>query len=42
MTKEQIAVLDRINSWPEEDREELAELAREIEARRKGVYVPFR
>ena len=40
MTKEQIkAVLDAVQSWPEEDQEELAELAREIEARRSGVYV---
>jgi predicted transcriptional regulator len=37
MTKDQInAVLDSVRSWPEEDQEELA---REIEARRKGVYV---
>jgi hypothetical protein len=40
MTKEQIkAVLDSVFTWPEEDQEELAELAREIEARRTGVYV---
>lgn len=40
MTKEQIkAVLESVQAWPEEDQEELAELAREIEARRKGVYV---
>lgn len=40
MTKEQItAVLEKVRSWPEEDQEELAELAREIEARRSGVYV---
>jgi hypothetical protein len=25
--------------WPDEDQEELAEVAREIEARRTGVYV---
>lgn len=25
-------------SWPEEDQEELAALAREIEARRTGIY----
>ena len=31
-------ILDRINTWPEEDRDELAEVARAIEARRKGVY----
>ena len=40
MTKEQInAVLDSVRSWPKEDQEELAELAREIEARRTGVYI---
>ena len=40
MTKEQInAVLESVRSWPEQDREELVELAREIEARRSGVYV---
>jgi hypothetical protein len=39
MTKEQIAaVLEKVRSWPEQDQEELAELAREIEARRAGVY----
>jgi predicted transcriptional regulator len=31
-------VLDRIQAWPQEDRDELAELASEIEARRTGVY----
>lgn len=40
MTKEQInAVLESARSWPKEDQEELAELAREIEARRTGVYI---
>ena len=40
MTKDQIeAVLDGVRSWPRQDQEELAEVAREIEARRKGVYV---
>jgi len=39
MTKEQInAVLDNVRSWPQEDQEELVEVAREIEARRTGVY----
>lgn len=39
MTKEQIAaVLESVRSWPEEDQEELAEIAREIEARRTGLY----
>jgi len=40
MTKEQIdAVLQGVRSWPQEDQEELVEIAREIEARRTGVYV---
>ena len=40
MTKEQItAVLESVRSWPQQDQEELAELAREIEARRTGTYV---
>jgi ParB-like chromosome segregation protein Spo0J len=32
-------ILDKVSSWPEEDQQELAEIAREIEARRSGVYV---
>lgn len=32
-------ILEEVASWPEEDQEELAELAREIRARRSGVYV---
>lgn len=40
MTREQIdSVLERVRSWPQEDQEELAELVREIEARRTGIYV---
>jgi len=31
-------ILQHVASWPEEDQEELAEVAREIEARRSGVY----
>jgi hypothetical protein len=31
-------ILEQAASWPEEDQEELAELAREIQARRSGVY----
>lgn len=31
-------LLERVESWPMEDQEELAELAREIEARRSGLY----
>ena len=30
--------LDRVKTWPEEDQEELAQIAVEIEARRRGVY----
>jgi predicted transcriptional regulator len=32
------ALLEQVQSWPEEDQEELAEIAREIESRRSGVY----
>jgi len=31
-------ILRKIEAWPEEDQAELAEIAREIEARRTGVY----
>lgn len=31
-------ILKRVETWPERDQEELAELAREIEARRSGFY----
>jgi len=31
-------ILAEVAGWPEEDQQELAELAREIEARRSGVY----
>jgi hypothetical protein len=31
-------LLEQVESWPQEDQEELAEYAREIEARRTGVY----
>jgi len=31
-------ILRHVDSWPEEDQEELAEVARAIEARRTGVY----
>ncbi len=31
-------ILRHVESWPEEDQEELAQYAREIEARRTGVY----
>jgi ParB-like chromosome segregation protein Spo0J len=32
-------ILERVAAWPEEDQEELAEIAREIESRRSGLYV---
>jgi hypothetical protein len=32
-------ILSRVETWPEEDQAELFEVAREIEARRTGVYV---
>jgi hypothetical protein len=32
-------ILRRVEKWPEEDQKELAEVAREIEARRNGIYV---
>ena len=39
MTKRDVkAVLDRVLAWPEEDQEELAEVAREIEARQTELY----
>jgi hypothetical protein len=38
MTPENKKLLEQIASWPEEDQEELANLVREIEARRAGVY----
>jgi len=31
-------LLERVQSWPDEDQEELADAAREIESRRSGVY----
>jgi predicted transcriptional regulator len=31
-------VMEYAASWPREDQEELAEYAREIEARRSGIY----
>jgi len=40
MGKEQInAVLESVRSWPQEDQQELVEVAPEIERRRTGVYV---
>ena len=31
-------LLELVQSWPEEDQEELVDVAREIESRRSGVY----
>ena len=31
-------LLERVESWPIEDQEELADIAREIESRRTGIY----
>ena len=39
MNQEIKDILLHVTSWPEEDQEELAEVAREIEARRTSVYV---
>jgi hypothetical protein len=30
-------ILERVAAWPEEDQEELAEIAREIESRHSGL-----
>ena len=38
MNQDTKEILDRVCAWPQEDREELAEVAREIEARRTGIY----
>ncbi len=32
-------ILRRVATWPQEDQEQLAEMAQAIEARRTGVYV---
>jgi hypothetical protein len=39
MTQGTREILRRVGHWPQEDQDELAEVAREIEARRTGVYV---
>jgi hypothetical protein len=31
-------LLEQVASWPEEDQEELADVAREIKSRRSGIY----
>lgn len=38
MTTDAKSLLERLASWPEEDISELEEAARDIEARRAGVY----
>ncbi len=38
MTPSTRTLLEQVQSWPQEDQDELAELAREIESRRTGVY----
>jgi predicted transcriptional regulator len=38
MSQNATEILDRVKTWPQEDREELAEMARAIEARRTGLY----
>ncbi len=38
MSPETKTLLEQVQSWPEEDQEELADVAREIESRRTGVY----
>jgi hypothetical protein len=38
MTPRAKRLLEQLESWPEEDQEELVEYAREIEARRTGEY----
>ena len=38
MSPETKTLLEQVQTWPEEDQEELAQFAREIESRRTGVY----
>ena len=38
MTPATKKLLEQVESWPRQDQKELAEFAREIEARRTGVY----
>jgi hypothetical protein len=38
MTPSTKRLLEQVDSWPQEDQDELAEFVREIEARRTGVY----
>ena len=39
MSRQTKTLLEQVESWPEEDQEELVDLAREIAARRAGVYL---
>jgi hypothetical protein len=39
MTAKTKKLFAKIQSWPPEDQEELAEIAREIESRRTGIYL---
>lgn len=38
MSPEMKTLFEQVESWPQEDQEELASVAREIESRRSGVY----
>ena len=38
MTPKTQKLLEQVQSWPEEEQDELAEYARDIEARRTGLY----
>jgi predicted transcriptional regulator len=38
MTQKLRELVEQAQSWPEEDQDELADYAREIQARRTGVY----
>lgn len=39
MTSKLKEMFEHVETWPEEDQAELAEYAREIQARRDGVYL---
>jgi hypothetical protein len=38
MSRDDKTLIKQIASWPEEDQEEIAAVAREIESRRTGIY----
>jgi hypothetical protein len=40
MTQDTKELLQKVESWPEQDQQELAEVIRDIEARQQGVYHP--